>query len=72
MRPTFTGSQIFTLEKTFETQKYLAGTERAELAYTLGMSESQVKVRQLRDKYANHLVSNTAIWNTGGFGGPNV
>jgi len=32
------------LEKTFEQTKYLAGPERAKLAYALGMSESQVKV----------------------------
>uniref|UniRef100_A0A1I8FJ86 Homeobox domain-containing protein n=1 Tax=Macrostomum lignano TaxID=282301 RepID=A0A1I8FJ86_9PLAT len=44
-RPTFSGQQIFALEKTFEQHKYLAGPERARLAYLLGMSESQVKVR---------------------------
>ena|SRR6218665_1712828 len=44
-RPTFSGHQIFALEKTFEQTKYLAGPERARLAYALGMSESQVKVR---------------------------
>jgi Homeodomain len=44
-RPTFSGHQIFALEKTFEQTKYLAGPERAKLAYALGMSESQVKVR---------------------------
>ncbi|XP_069140063.1 homeobox protein Nkx-6.2-like [Argopecten irradians] len=43
-RPTFSGQQIFALEKTFEQTKYLAGPERARLAYALGMSESQVKV----------------------------
>ncbi|CAB0040835.1 unnamed protein product, partial [Trichogramma brassicae] len=42
-RPTFSGQQIFALEKTFEQTKYLAGPERAKLAYALGMSESQVK-----------------------------
>ncbi|VDQ02322.1 unnamed protein product, partial [Trichobilharzia regenti] len=42
-RPTFSGQQIFALEKTFEQTKYLAGPERARLAYFLGMSESQVK-----------------------------
>lgn len=47
-RPTFSGSQIFALEKTFEQQKYLAGPERGRLAYALGMSESQVKVRLLK------------------------
>lgn len=45
-RPTFSGQQIFALEKTFEQTKYLAGPERAKLAYALGMTESQVKVRQ--------------------------
>jgi hypothetical protein len=45
-RPTFTGQQIFTLEKTFEQTKYLAGPERTRLAASLGMSESQVKVRR--------------------------
>jgi Homeodomain len=44
-RPTFSGQQIFALEKTFEQTKYLAGPERAKLAFALGMSESQVKVR---------------------------
>jgi hypothetical protein len=46
-RPTFSGQQIFALEKTFEQTKYLAGPERAKLAYALGMTESQVKVREL-------------------------
>lgn len=44
-RPTFSGHQIFALEKTFEQTKYLAGPERAKLAFNLGMTESQVKVR---------------------------
>ncbi|XP_054982252.1 homeobox protein Nkx-6.2-like [Sorex araneus] len=43
-RPTFSGQQIFALEKTFEQTKYLAGPERARLAYSLGMTESQVKL----------------------------
>ena len=43
-RPTFTGQQIYALEKMFEQTKYLAGPERARLSYSLGMSEGQVKV----------------------------
>ena len=43
-RPTFSGRQVFLLEKTFQQTKYLAGPERARLSYSLGMSESQVKV----------------------------
>ena len=45
-RPTFSGQQIFALEKTFEQSKYLAGPERAKLAYSLAMTESQVKVNR--------------------------
>ena len=44
-RPTFSGQQIYVLEKTFEQHKYLAGTERTKLAYALSMTEAQVKVR---------------------------
>ena len=60
-RPTFSGQQIFALEKTFEQTKYLAGPERAKLAYALGMSESQVKVRSTFSSFtlifiANHLI----------------
>ena len=51
-RPTFSGQQIFALEKTFEQTKYLAGPERARLAYSLGMTESQVKVIYLL--YTHH------------------
>ena len=43
-RPTFTGQQIYALEKMFEQTKYLAGPERARLSYSLGMNEGQVKV----------------------------
>ena len=43
-RPTFTGQQIYLLEQKFEETKYLAGQERANLARSLGMTESQVKV----------------------------
>ena len=45
-RPTFTGHQIFALEKMFESTKYLAGTERSRLATQLSMSEAQVKVSE--------------------------
>jgi len=57
-RPTFSGQQIFALEKTFEQTKYLAGPERAKLAYALGMSESQVKVTPVYFLYRDswHIV----------------
>lgn len=53
-RPTFSGQQIFALEKTFEQTKYLAGPERARLAYSLGMTESQVKVNNHHNNHHNH------------------
>ncbi|PAA47926.1 hypothetical protein BOX15_Mlig018135g2 [Macrostomum lignano] len=62
-RPTFSGQQIFALEKTFEQHKYLAGPERARLAYLLGMSESQVKVwfQNRRTKWRKkHAADNAA------------
>lgn len=56
-RPTFSGQQIFALEKTFEQTKYLAGPERARLAYSLGMTESQVKVCIISDPEFNRPVT---------------
>lgn len=50
-------------KKTFEQTKYLAGPERARLAYALGMSESQVKVwfqnrrTKWRKKHAAEMAS---------------
>lgn len=55
-RPTFTGHQIFALEKMFENTKYLAGTERSRLACQLSMSEAQVKVRSLTIKHFPSLI----------------
>lgn len=54
-RPTFSGQQIFALEKTFEQTKYLAGPERAKLAYALGMTESQVKVSDIMLVFSTRL-----------------
>ncbi|CAF3430605.1 unnamed protein product [Rotaria sp. Silwood1] len=50
-RPTFTGHQIFALEKMFENTKYLAGTERSRLACQLSMSEAQVWFQNRRTKW---------------------
>ena len=62
MRPTFSGQQIFALEKTFEQTKYLAGPERAKLAYALGMSESQVKVNHLPGFLPIRLLVNLSLF----------
>ncbi|KAJ9584744.1 hypothetical protein L9F63_020912, partial [Diploptera punctata] len=57
-RPTFSGQQIFALEKTFEQTKYLAGPERAKLAYALGMTESQVKCEKTPPPNRNRCTPN--------------
>jgi hypothetical protein len=64
-RPTFSGQQIFALEKTFEQTKYLAGPERAKLAYALGMTESQVKVSY--DDNCEFMMWTSFIINTNNF-----
>ena len=41
MRTTFTGKQIFELEKSFESKKYLSSAERAEMASSLRVTQQQ-------------------------------
>ena len=41
-RTTFTGRQIFELEKQFEIKKYLSSSERTEMASLLNVTETQV------------------------------
>ncbi|CAJ0573424.1 unnamed protein product, partial [Mesorhabditis spiculigera] len=43
-RTTFTGRQIYELERQFEVKKYLSSTERQELARALCLTETQVKI----------------------------
>ncbi|GFU94147.1 DUF4817 domain-containing protein [Trichonephila clavipes] len=45
-RTTFTGRQIFELEKQFEIKKYLSSSERAEMAKLLNVTETQVRRTQ--------------------------
>ncbi|XP_050547363.1 homeobox protein mls-2-like, partial [Daktulosphaira vitifoliae] len=40
-RTTFTGRQIFELERQFELKKYLSSSERSEMAKLLGVTETQ-------------------------------
>ncbi|KJH47524.1 homeobox domain protein [Dictyocaulus viviparus] len=57
-RTTFSGRQIFELEKQFDTKKYLSSTERTELAKKLHVTETQVKIwfqnRRTKWKKADH------------------
>jgi hypothetical protein len=41
-RTTFTGRQIFELERQFELKKYLSSSERADMAKLLSVTETQV------------------------------
>lgn len=43
-RTTFTGRQIFELEKQFEIKKYLSSSERSEMAKLLNVTETQVNI----------------------------
>lgn len=49
------------LEKKFEQTKYLAGSDRAQLAQELSMSESQVKVRIQEIYFLFHTNSQIAL-----------
>ena len=49
MRTTFTGKQIFELEKSFESKKYLSSAERAELATSLDVTQQQVRKKLKED-----------------------
>ncbi|NXF91324.1 VENT1 protein, partial [Eubucco bourcierii] len=42
-RTAFTSEQVCRLEKTFQRQKYLGGSERRKLAASLHLSEVQIK-----------------------------
>ncbi|CAG0906783.1 unnamed protein product, partial [Cyprideis torosa] len=44
VRTTFSGKQVFELEKQFESKRYLSSTERGELAKRLDVTETQVKI----------------------------
>ncbi|TMS36027.1 hypothetical protein L596_003294 [Steinernema carpocapsae] len=44
VRTTFSGRQIFELEKQFELKKYLSSSERSQLARNLNVTETQVKI----------------------------
>ncbi|XP_013393786.1 homeobox protein Hox-A11 [Lingula anatina] len=63
-RTTFTGRQIFELEKKFEQKKYLSSTERTEMSALLNVTETQVKIwfqnRRTKWKKVENLSGNQA------------
>jgi len=42
-RAAFSHAQVYALERRFNSQRYLSGPERAELAHNLKLTETQVK-----------------------------
>ena len=53
VRTTFTGRQIFELEKMFENKKYLSSSERSEMAKLLNVTEQQVSTYVVGVDYIN-------------------
>ena len=47
VRTTFTGRQIFELEKMFENKKYLSSSERTKMAKLLYVTERQVSHQEM-------------------------
>lgn len=62
-RTVFSRHQIFYLESAFEAKRYLSSTERSEIASTLNLTETQVKVwfQNRRNKWKSQLASDPSI-----------
>jgi homeobox protein Nkx-3.2 len=43
-RAAFSHAQVFELERRFRHQRYLSGPERSDLAHTLKLTETQIKI----------------------------
>lgn len=64
IRTAFTASQLIQLEKIFEKNQYVVGTDRKQLAKELGLTETQIKVwfQNRRTKF-KRVKLNDSRWN---------
>ena len=60
-RTTFTGRQIFELERQFEVKKYLSSSERAEMARLLNVTETQVSRKWCQLPFLSQTLAFTSI-----------
>ncbi|XP_062601133.1 homeobox protein Hmx-like [Saccostrea cucullata] len=62
-RTVFSRHQIFCLESAFDAKRYLSSTERSEIASTLNLTETQVKVwfQNRRNKWKSQLAGDPSI-----------
>ncbi|CAL8241967.1 unnamed protein product [Merluccius merluccius] len=62
-RTVFSRSQVFRLEATFDLRRYLSSSERAVLAASLQLSETQVKIwfQNRRNKWKRQIVADAEV-----------